>query len=281
VASNPDNISGPVRGYIKPDNAFFTLDEWEDLAWHLISLQRIGIDTRGGEFSCKKATFCSDYDLTKFIQTVSKYFGYLLTDEVDRWDLLTRKNILDFIEDFVNHRVWGIEKEFSHYFPNIRSLRIGYFYSRGDIEPYVLLDEEFTRQVYGSNRNPVRVYHFTSYEGLARLSSAIDSGKVFDISAFTKASRSFFRSKSILAVEIEANGRAAFRSDIKSYAVDSGRRACNMYRLGYPGKENNNLCLDFSECVDDTTDLWNEFIVTPEKIIHVKPAENHKSSLNL
>ena len=65
-----------------------------------------------------------------------------------------------FIEDFVNHRFWGFKEEFGHYFPNINVLKFAYFYSRGDIEPYVMLDEQYTMQVYGSLEIVKPVYHF-------------------------------------------------------------------------------------------------------------------------
>ena len=276
MPSNPEiaDLKTVVRGYMKPADAFFTLGQWEDLALELLELQGKGIDSRGGELSCKHATFCSPDDFHKFVSLINRHFWYLLTVEVDRWDLLTRKNVLDFIEDFVNHRLWGLEGEFGHYFPNIRNLKIGYFYSRGDIEPYVLLDEEYTQQLYGSLHNPAKVLHFTSQRGLDRLTSAIESGQDFDISTFTQAKRSFFRVDSNLAVEMMGNVRAAFRSDIKSFAVDTGRRACNMYRLEYPGREENNICYDIESCDDSDvlTDLWNEYIVTPEKILNVRPA---------
>ena len=83
--------------------------------------------------------------------------------------------------------------------------------------------------------------------------------------------RPFFRKESTIRVTLEGNVRAAFRSDIKSLSTDSGRRACNLYRLEYPGKDINNICFDLERC-DDTrrTHLWNEFIVTPIQIIDIQ-----------
>ena len=79
--------------------------------------------------------------------------------------------------------------------------------------------------------------------------------------------RPFFRKESNILVTLVGNVRAGFRSDIKSYATDSGRRACNMYRMEYPG-EKANLCYDLSDCDNPTeTSLWNEYIVTPLKIL--------------
>ena len=43
-----------------------------------------------------------------------------------------------------------------NYFPDIMKLRFAFFYSRGDLEPYVMLDDEFTTQLYGSTYNPKR-----------------------------------------------------------------------------------------------------------------------------
>ena len=260
-----------VRGYMKPNSAFYTLDEWEEMASVLLHLQERGMDTRGGQISCKHTEFCNRSDFQLFISIIDEYFGYQLGEEADRWELLTDKNVLDFIEDFVNHRLWGLEKEYGGYFPDIRKLRIAYFYSRGDMEPYVLLDEKYTEQLYGSLNNKKVLYHYTSERGLQRLTESIQSGKVFDISCFTRAERPFFRPESNLIVTLEGNVRAGFRSDIKSMAIDTGRRACNMHRLEYPGHDMNNICYKL-ETGDGTvrTTMRNEYIVTPKQIVGVK-----------
>ena len=140
VASSKDY---KVLGYIKPDSCFYTLAEWELFANRMIELQSTGLDTRSGEISCKNPTFCNTADFDEFIELVAKHFSFQLEVESNRYELLTRKNVLDFIEDFVNHRFWGFEKEFGQYFPDVSRLRFAYFYSRGDMEPYVLLDEEY------------------------------------------------------------------------------------------------------------------------------------------
>ena len=260
-----------VLGYIKPTSSFHTIEDWQNAALRLLELQKYGMDTRGGEISCKDMKFCSDEDFQEFVSIVSKYFGHLLKTEVPRYDLLTEKNVLDFIEDFVNHRVWGLENEFNSYFPDIDDLRFSYFYSRGDIEPYVLLDETYTNQIYGSTWNPKIVNHYTSEKGLANLQNSISSGERYDISSFTYMERPFFRKESTICVTLIGNVRAAFRSDIKSLSTDSGRRACNLYRLEYPGKDINNICFDLDRC-DKTkrTHLWNEFIVTPIEILKIQ-----------
>jgi hypothetical protein len=260
-----------VLGYLKPADSFFTLAEWEHFVVRMIELQGSGFDTRGGKINCKHAKFCSVKDYNEFLSLVIQYFGFQLNTEVERYDLLTYKNILDFIEDFVNHRFWGLEKEFEHYFQDITKLRFAYFYSRGDIEPYALIDEEFTTQLYGSNWNPKKLAHYTSSEGVLKLQSAIDQGLQFDISSFTVAERAFFRESSDHIIEFVGNVRAGFRSDVKSFATTIGRRAVNLYRLEYPGKDLNNICYELESCDGSVrTSLWNEYIATPVEILSVR-----------
>ena len=80
------SVNVKVRGYMKPAASFHTLSEWEDVVHQLLELQRLGVDTRGG--------LSPDQRL---VDIVEEFFGYQLHDEVDRWDLLNQKNILDFI----------------------------------------------------------------------------------------------------------------------------------------------------------------------------------------
>lgn len=84
-----------VRGYIHLESCFATIKEWEDIAKQFLLLQKKGVDTRGGQI---------DED-PKLAQLVNRWFGFLLHTEVQRWDQLTQRNVLDFIEDFVNHKV--------------------------------------------------------------------------------------------------------------------------------------------------------------------------------
>ena len=178
--------------------------------------------------------------------------------------------MLDFVEDFINHRLWSLDEEYGRYFKNIWDLKFTYFYSRGDIEPYVMLDEEYTTQIYGSTNNVMQLKHYTDMEGVARLESALETGNVFDISAFTMAERAFFRKESNLVVEFIGNVRAGFKSDVKSYAIDNGRKACNLYRLGYPSDTENNICYELESCQSAVeTALWNEYIATPMQILKV------------
>ena len=199
----------------------------------MLELQELGMDTRGGEIAGEEVE-----------ALVRRYFSYQLDVEVPRYELLTRKNVLDFVEDFVNHRVWAMNREYGQYFPDFSKLRFAFFYSRGDMEPYVLLDDEYTTQLYGSTYNPKKLCHYTSKDGLERIIEAIDAGVTFDISSFTVMDRPFFRKESDLLLTFIGNVRAGFRSDIKSVAVSSGRRACNMYRLEYPGRDQNNICYE-------------------------------------
>tara|TARA_B100000886_G_scaffold170835_1_gene116956 strand:+ start:953 stop:2224 length:1272 start_codon:yes stop_codon:yes gene_type:complete len=251
-----------VLGYIKPDSAFFTLDEWEYFCNRMLQLQKQGFDTRGGGISLQREVFT----------LVNKYFDFQLNTEVNRYDLLTYKNVMDFIEDFVNHRFWGLEKEFGHYFPDIKKLRFAYFYSRGDIEPYALIDDEFTTQLYGSTNNPKRLLHYTTEAHAMNMLKVIEAGENnYDISSFTVAERPFFRKSSDYIIEFVGNVRAGFRSDIKSFATSSGRRAVNLYRLEYPGDDLNNICYELDTC-DGTvrTSLWNEYIATPLQVINIR-----------
>ena len=271
-----------VLGYLKPVESFFTLAEWEYFVVRMIELQDSGFDTRSGEISCKHAKFCNPEDYSEFVSLIVQYFGFQMNTEVQRYDLLTYKNILDFIEDFVNHRFWGLQNEFGHYFQDITKLKFGYFYSRGDIEPYALIDEEFTAQLYGSNWNPKKLSHYTSAKGVEKLQSAIDQDLQFDISSFTVAHRPFFREDSDHVIEFIGNVRAGFRSDIKSFATTAGRRAVNLYRLEYPGKDMNNICYELESC-DGTvrTSLWNEYIATPLEIIGVSKVVKEAIDLDI
>jgi hypothetical protein len=253
-----------VHGYIKPESAFHTLREWEEsFVQKILDFQKQGHYVSHGH-----GEVVGPPELQKLIDD---FYGFQLNVDVNRYDLLTTKNVLDHIEDFTNHRYWSLENEFSQYFDDISELKFAYFYSRGDLEPYVLIDEAFTKQIYGSVDNPKVLYHYTHQEGVERIQRAIDSGDLFDISAFTVAERDFFRAKSNMIMEFKGNVRAGFRSDVKSYSVSNGRKCVNLHRLGYPGKGTDNLCTDLeNDCNGELkTSLWNEFIVTPIKILDV------------
>lgn len=250
-----------VRGYIKPASAFYTLREWETMVNILLEYQRMGVDTRKQEIPPELESL------------IMKFFDFQINQEIPRYDLLTWKNVTDFIEDFVNHKFWAMKKQYKEYVPNIDSLKFTHFYSRGDLEPYVLLDDEWTNQLYGSLHIEKTVQHFTTEEGLQNLINSIESGKPFDISCFTTAHQPFFDAKSNLQVTLKGHVRAAFRSDVKSFATDSGRRAMNLHRLDYPGDDLTNICYDLSDCEPNRTSLWNELIVTPVEILSVEPIQ--------
>lgn len=262
-------MSYKVLGYIKSQDDFRTLAEWEEIARSILAFQKKGYDTRGGGFRCARMLDCSIEDVGLFKDIVDRNFGYLYHD-VDRFENVHLRNFFNFIEDFVNYRVWSLRSEFEHYFKDIDRLRFAFFYTRDDIEPYVLLDDEFTLQVYGNTYNPKVVYHYATQAGARNIVDAIDQGKQFDISCFTIAERPFFRKQSNILMKIEGNVRAGFKSDIKSFAVDNGRRACNLYRLGYPGG-GSNLCYELDTC-DETnlTSLWNEYITTPISVLSME-----------
>lgn len=252
-----------VHGYIKPESAFYTIAEWEQMANQILAAQKDGHSIRGGKIEGPE----------ELVSLINSFYDFQLNVEVDRYDLLTYKNVMDHIEDFANHRVWGLRKEFGEYFPDINKLRLAYFYSRGDLEPYILIDDEFTEQIYGSTNNPKILLHYTSESGVERIQRAIDKGEPFDISSYTVAERPFFRKESNLIMEFEGNVRAGFRSDVKSYSVSNGRKCVNLYRLGYPGEDKENLCTDLeNDCNGELkTSLWNEFIATPIKIVDISP----------
>ena len=248
-----------VRGYIKPEESFHTLDELEDFAVRVLDLQRMGIDARDRRFQ------------PELVALIQQYMPHLFIDAERYSEKFNETNLMIFIEDFCNHRVWSFDDQFGGYFPDLDSLRFSYFYTRGDIEPYVLLDENYTTQFYGTLNNVKKLRHFTSVEGLANIQNAIDTGNVFDISCFTTAQKPFFDSKSNLVLTLMGNVRAGFRSDVKSFAVSSGRRACNLFRLGYPGDNKTNICLELDSCDEsNATSIWNEYIATPVQILSVE-----------
>ena len=262
-------MSYKVLGYIKNEGDFQTISEWEEIANRILQFQKAGYDTRGGNFRCVRMLDCAIEDFEEFKNIINRNFGYLYHD-VDRFENVDMRNFFNFIEDFVNYRVWSLRREFQSYFSDIDRLRFAFFYTRDDIEPYVMIDDEFTLQVYGDVWNPKVVYHYATPNGAKNITEAIETGQQFDISCFTIAERPFFREQSNILVKLEGNVRAGFKSDIKSFAVNNGRRACNLYRLGYPGGDSN-LCSELESCdSNNLTSLWNEYITTPIKILSMK-----------
>ena len=82
----------PVRGYYKPEHLFFTISQWEEIANEFLALEKQGYDTRGGVID----------DNATLVGLINKYFGYQLYVETELYDAHTKKQVLDFIEDFSN-----------------------------------------------------------------------------------------------------------------------------------------------------------------------------------
>ena len=253
-----------VRGYQKPEAAFHTIPEWKDICYEFLALQKKGFDTRGGQID----------DNPQLIGLVNKYFGYQLYVETELYDAHTKKNVLDFIEDFVNHRIWAIETEFKKYIVNIENDKIAFFFSRGAIEPYILLDKKFTIDTYKSSNIDIISYHWTSPQGLKNIQDSLESGYTFALSTFTVQAKDFFRPESNVLVKLEGNLVAAFQSDVKSFATDRGNRAANLFRFSYPDNENN-LCRNWDECKENKTSLWNEIIMKPKKVLAYKEVQKY------
>ena len=253
-----------VRGYFHPYKSFATIAEWEAVAKEFLSLQKQGFDTRGGMID----------NNPELIALVHKWFGFQLYVETQRFDDLTQKNVLDFIEDFVNHRVWGLADEFVDYIVDIDNDKFAFFYSRSAIEPYILLDKRFTEDTYGSINEEVISLHWTDEAGLKNLQDSIDNKTQFSISTFTTQAKSFFRPESNILVKIKGRLVAAFQSDVKSLVVDNGDRAANLFRFSYPDNENN-LCRNWEKCKENKTALWNEIIMKPVEILDYKKVEKY------
>jgi hypothetical protein len=264
-----EGVKVKVRGYVRPAGQFHMLAHWEKVINKMLVLQSKGMSVRGGKITVDPEQPVASQE---WLRIIDHYFGYLLEAEAGRFGMTT-KNILDFIEDLINHRFWSLRKQYQDYFPDIEKLKFAFLYSRGDIEPYVMIDDQFTEQFYGSLDNVKTVKHFTTGEGLQRIVSSIDNKEDFDISTFTVVASPFFRDESNVIVTLKANVRAIFRSDVKSLALDNGRRAANLHRLDYPGEETN-ICPSLDLCDGQLkTSLWNEIIATPVEVLKVDDAD--------
>jgi len=256
-------MSFDVRGYYHPTSAFHTITEWEAISNEFLELDKQGYDTRGGKID----------NNPKLVSLVNKYFSFQLYVETQRYDQLTQVNVLNFIEDFTNHRVWSMRDEFRDRLPNglIDEVKVAFFYSRGDLEPFMLMDDSFTNKLYGTTDHIVTTLHWTSLQGAKNLADSIGSGHEYAISTFTKQYKEFFRPESNILVKLKGKLVCAFKSDAKTIVTDSGMKAANMFRLGYPG-ESDNICNSTDACSDSdhSTYLWNEIIVVPVEILDVK-----------
>ena len=261
-----EGIKVKVRGYIRPADQFHTLTVWENNVNNMLALQAKGMSVRGGKITIDPQQPVAS---ERWLKLIDYLFGYLLEVETGRFGL-TEKNVLDFVEDFINHRFWSLRKQYTDYFPDIETLKFGFLYSRGDIEPYVMINDHFTRQFYGTSDNIKTVKHYTTGAGLARIVRALDEGEDFDISTFTTLASPYFRDESNVVVTLQANVRAIFRSDVKSLSLDNGRRAANLHRIDYPGEETN-ICATTDMCDGELkTSLWNEIIATPVELLEVE-----------
>jgi hypothetical protein len=253
----------PVRGYYRPESSFHTIKEWEVISEEFLNLESQGYDVRGGEIS----------DNDQLTKLVNKYFGFQLYNETELFSQLTKKMVLDFIEDFVNHRVWSLKDEFKRYIVNINNDKFAFFYSRGALEPYILLDDQFTIDTYGSTDIQVTSYHYTTEEGYKNIVDSIDRGIKIPLSTFTTQFKEFFRPESNILLKLKGDLVAAFQSDVKSISTDKGHKAANLYRFSFPDHENN-LCKNWEECQQNKTYLWNEIIMTPTEILDRKKINN-------
>jgi hypothetical protein len=254
----------PVRGYYRPESSFHTIKEWEHIAKEFLDLESQGYDVRGGEIS----------DNDQLTKLVNKYFGFQLYNETELFPQLTKKMVLDFIEDFVNHRVWSLKDEYKRYIVNLDNDKIAFFYSRGALEPYILLDDQFTIDTYDSTDIQVTSYHYTTEEGYKNIVDSIDQGIQIPISTFTTQFKEFFRPESNILLKLKGNLVAAFQSDVKSISTDRGHKAANLYRFSFPDHENN-LCRNWEECQQNKTYLWNEIIMTPTEILDRKKVKTN------
>lgn len=252
--------SNKIYGYFRTESSFKTISEWEIIAKKILTLQKNNIDTRSKILP----------DNIELMNIINKYFGYLYNVETENHDkYLTKPLVLNFIEDFVNYRVWGLKDEFKNLIEDIDDIKISFYYSRGDIEPFMLLDSNFTKRIYGNTKLIVTTKHWTSLSGYKYLQSTIDSGDTYAISTFTVQGKQFFRPLSNYLLTVRGYLIAAFRSDAYTLILDTGNRAANMYRLSYPGNQSN-LYLDIDELKENATSLWNEIVIKPIEIVDVK-----------
>jgi hypothetical protein len=98
-----------VRGYFKPESSFKTISEWEQIANEFLNQQTQGFDTRGGKIS----------DSPKLVDLINRNFNYQYYVEPIQFPKLSQKTVLDFIEDFVNYRVWEMRHDFEAHLPDV------------------------------------------------------------------------------------------------------------------------------------------------------------------
>lgn len=247
-----------VVGHFHPEEAFKTISEWKAIAHEFLKLQKLGYDVRGGIID----------ENTNLIKLIEDNFGYQYNIETVLYPMITQKYILGFIENFVNYRVWGLKREFQDLVPDVDKIKIAFFHARGDLEPFMLMDSEFTKNVYGNTKLIVETKHWTSKNGFLNLKKNIKNGNQIAISTFTVQVKEFFRADSNYLLTIKGYLVAAFKSDAYTIVTDNGNRAVNMFRMPHP--TGSNLYFDVSDLQDNATSLWNEIVVNPIEIISGK-----------
>lgn len=249
-----------IYGYYRTESSFRTISEWESIAKKILNLQKKGVDTRDITIT----------DNIELLNTINNYFGYLYNVETENHEkYLTKKMVLNFIEDFANYRIWGFRDEFKDLIPDIDDIKIAFYMSRGDLQPYVLMDENFTKRIYGNTKLIVTTKHWTSLNGFKHLDLSIKTDNSYAISTFTVQNKKFFRPISNYLLTVKGYLIAAFRSDVYTLILDTGNRAANMYRLSYPNHESN-LYIDIDDLKENATSLWNEIIIKPIEIVDSK-----------
>ena len=83
-----------VHGYVKPESAFHTLEEWQYFVQQILDFQKNGHYVSHGHGKVVGPQ--------KLDSLIDEFYGFQLNVDVGRYDLLTTKNILDHIEDFLS-----------------------------------------------------------------------------------------------------------------------------------------------------------------------------------
>ena len=123
-----EGIKVKVHGYVRPADQFHTLANWEKIVNKMLSLQTRGMSIRGGKITIDPAQPLASQ---RWLKLIDHYFGNLLESETVQFGM-SEKNVLDFIEDFINHRFWALAKQYEDYFPDIDALKFGFLFSRGE-----------------------------------------------------------------------------------------------------------------------------------------------------
>ena len=124
-----EGIKVKVHGYVRPADQFHKLAHWEKVVNKMLALQTKGMSVRGGKITVDPAKPVASQE---WLRLIDRYFGNLLEVETVQFGM-SEKNVLDFIEDFINHRFWAMRRHYKDYFPDIDDLRFGFLFSPGDI----------------------------------------------------------------------------------------------------------------------------------------------------